>query len=843
MNAVHKSLVYGVWGLALLWGGAGCEEEKSNQAPEFVDLDAQKNGISGEQVTENFQVVDPDGDSVTVTMETAPQGASFVFNTFGRFTWVPLPNDAENGGMSHEVVFVATDGNGGRTEARMVVVVDPSTGNTRFTTSNNRVLDLSRTDTLVAPVTVQADSVINVPFMLRNAPEGMEIKQTGPKSGEIRWSPSRAQIRRGLVWGAVVEAGEEESFAQQDLTVTLIPKSGSECPGETRIEHTPLQDQRAGGNYLVAATISAPKPLEVATLFWRMGGDPNDSGGFEGVKMKQEEGDLWTAAIPNPRVSGDPEDIYYFVVAYTGAEEAENCVGRSPAKGLHSFAAFEVGDESCRKDRFEPNDTTGEATFLSEEAEGVTLADGQIEAYGLALCEDDTDVYALNLEERQGASVLITYSSEQGVMYLKGIGPDGETVITESSNSIRDESSMLLPAAEAGQYFVEVSGKPQGFRMYVSIRDDVDPDCVDNQLEPNEFPNSAPVLPEGTYEGLHTCPGDKDFFGVQVPRGFALHAELLFSHSAGDLDLVLIDREGQRVAQSGSSTDNEEILFNNSSPGSSFILEVRNLNGAALPYDLILSLEESEAEPCDPDFFEPNDTADQAQGFPFEDGLESGSVVMCGDDDFYAFHLVVGQSFSAEISSDDNDANLDLEIQDSGRRVVAESLQTGSSESASWVAEEEGIHFVRVFRSGPSGVPRYNLSIVAAGGSEPQECATLDEGEPNDNSGSAVSYPGDSVDAGLCRGDEDWYAIAPEALDTVLVQMEGVGISGGDFFDEVEMDLIGPDGTTVLESAQVFGDFLDMQHTVATGDLHFVRVRHVGDASAGFLYTLDYITF
>jgi len=403
------------------------------------------------------------------------------------------------------------------------------------------------------------------------------------------------------------------------MTLTLVAKSCGE--GATEVQHTPLEDQRTASDYVIEAQITSPDGSPVrATLFSRLGGDPNDSGGFDGQPMENAGGTTYRAVIRNPAaVEGQPKDVYYFVVATSDADRSLGCLARAPETGLNSFAAFAAGDNSCRRDVFEPNDDTSNAAVLAEDTQGISLAGGQLEAYGLAICAGDRDVYAIDLEQNQGVSVLITFNSDVGNLHLRGFDTDGSTVILESTDMFLNESSILLPAATAGRYFVEVSGDEVGYRMQLSVRENVDPNCIDNQFEPNEFASTAPILPAGTYEGLQTCPGDKDFFGVEVPEGFTLTAQLRFSHADGDLDLFLRDRNERPVATSGSSTDNEEVVFTNpGSLGSGFTLEVRPVNGAVAPYSLVLTLEEEDINNCSPDFFENNDTPEAADQIPIE---------------------------------------------------------------------------------------------------------------------------------------------------------------------------------------------------------------------------------
>jgi hypothetical protein len=837
------------------WVVGGCGEEAGNSPPEFLNVPAEIRAEANEALEVDVAARDPDGDAITLEMKQAPSGASFVVSGFGRFVWTPSATDAAPEGARHDVVFEAQDSKGAKSSFRMVVIVSPSNGEARFTTSNNRVLDLSRSESLVAPVSIQADHLTQVPLTLLDAPSGMTLEQTSAKAGELRWTPNAEQISQKLIWGARLQADTGgEAPTEQSLTVTLVAKNCGE--GATTIVHTPLGDQRDAGDYLVQADISATDSAE-ATLFWRLGGNPNDSGGFEGAPMRLV-GDLWQASIPNPKLQGEAQDIYYFIVAFTPQEREVGCVARSPATGLNSFAAFEPGDGSCRTDAFEPNEDVQAAQELSETTEGVTVAGETWELYGLALCEDDTDVYSVELRERQGVRIILAYTSDVGAMHLRGFGPDGG-VITESDDSIINESSILLPAASDGRYSFEVTGTPQGYRLFLRIVDDVDPSCVDNTLEPNDDADDAPNLPAGEYDNLTICPEDQDYFGVTIPNGSGLVARAFFRHADGDIDLVLRDVDGEIVAQAVSSDDDEELLFANNSGRRNFVLLARGIEvERAVPYRLELEIEEGAVEACDPDFFEPNDDPEQSQLAPIDGGVEGFGASMCGDDDHYAVNVTAGTPIFAQISFDPGVADLDMEILDLHLQRVDSSATQSGSESVEFEAQEDGLHFVRVFRSSARGVPDYELTITVDGSggnnannpnnannnAQVGECADADTNEPNNSENEAVFLDLDVgvQSVGLCQADEDWYVFTASPNQSLLADLFAVPLDGfSDPAEELLFELISDNGSVIAEAAPS-GQFLSLDGTIINSRPHFLRVTHFG-GSEGFLYDIEAIVF
>ncbi len=837
----------GLWCALALVGAfwAACGDEAVNTAPQFIGIEPEYRISVGETLTINVSAKDAEGDNFTLAMESGPPGSDFVVSGFGRFVWTPQAQDGESGGKPFDVVFSAVDAKGARGTFRATILVSPSEGEIRFTTSNSRVLDLTRNDTLVARVSVQREDVTEVNFGLENMPAGMTLTQAGGKSAELRWTPEQDQIASKLIWGATITAAAGDGIkALQNMTLTLVAKNCGE--GATQVQHTPMGDQRGAGDYAIEAQIVTPDGSPArATLFSRLGGDPNDSGGFDGTPMENTGGDTWRAIIRNPgAVAGQPKDIYYFVVAHSDSDRNLGCLARAPAQGLNSFAAFAAGDESCRSDAFEPNDSSGAAAVLTSDTQGVSLASGQLEAYGLAICEGDKDLFAVDLEPNQGASVLITYNSEVGNMHLRGFDKDGQTVLLESTDMFANESSILLPAATAGRYFIEVSGDPQGYRLYLSLREGVDPNCIDNQFEPNEFATSAPVLPPGTYDDLQICPGDKDYFGVTIPPSHTLTARILFRHADGDLDFFLRDRDERPVASSGSSSDNEQVVFHNdgmSGLGSSFTLEVRPVNGAAAPYVLEIELVEQEEGACQPDFFEPNNTADEADDVPIDGGINNSNVSMCSDEDFYAIALQAGDPLSATIRFEHATSDLDMEILGPNRERLAASEGVEDQEQIELTASTAGNHYVHVYRYSPMGDQDYNLTVRVGeegGNNRPTDC----EADTNEENGArALAQPVDeaqTTNVGLCGADTDWFVIFPSANDTVLGTLTIVPLNGGNLAD-VRFELVN-NSDSVLATGQLSGSTSELEFRVPSGGPHFLRITNTG--SSGFIYDLEAIS-
>jgi V8-like Glu-specific endopeptidase len=90
--------------------------------------------------------------------------------------------------------------------------------------------------------------------------------------------------------------------------------------------------------------------------------------------------------------------------------------------------------------------------------------------------------------------------------------------------------------------------------------DDVDPTAPTDPFEPNNsIATASPVeLPLSSGPMLITQ-GDSDYFAIDLDQRSSLTVRVEFFHADGDLDIKLVDQDGQRVALSNGVTDLEEI--------------------------------------------------------------------------------------------------------------------------------------------------------------------------------------------------------------------------------------------------------------------------------------------
>ncbi len=734
--------------LVLGFGATGCPDSaEDNQPPELSPLPSEVRVFVGDTVDLTVTATDPDGDSITISLEKAPPGAEFISpGGLGRFHWSPIISDAAGGGQAHEVVFVASDGNGGTDSTRVTIEVEASDGAPRFVTGGQTVLDLGQTDTLELEIAVKDDDSARVSIELAEAPKGMELRPTGDKSSLLIWTPTDEQIQTKPVWGAILVADDGTSGpVTQELSVILISKSGCDdtagCGCQVpRILHDELPDQRGVEDYHVLATIKDDESeIQRATLFWTRGAS-QDRANYTAVPMTSESGSDWVAPIPNPLLSrGDTQQIFYFVCAQDNDDaDGTACDNLTcePGEASWSFTAYAPGDEGCAEDDDEPNNSAATATFLPE--------DRVIE--GLTICPGDEDWYQLELGEGEAVDLLLSHTQINGDLDLEVYDTDRTTRLDQSATNDNDEL-VTVDTGRPGKYYFRIFGEPNSYDLLYAVRAGGGEVCTD-EFEPDDTIEQATPLEPGTYNDLYICDGETDSFKFELVPGDELTFAIAFSHAEGDLDLNLLDGRGAAIlARSISSTDNEQIVFREIPAAGTYVVQVIGFLEATARYDLTVSIAFEDGE-CRDDANEPNETLRDATALdPFVDA----SASICPDDiDIWAFDLERGQRGRVHILFDGDSADLDLGLFDDEELELDSSAGVSNTESVAWTAEAAMTAYAAVVGY-EDDAGEYTIAL---------ETCENDDSDPNDFLDTAALFDDASLDGRiLCLGETDWYLV------------------------------------------------------------------------------------
>jgi hypothetical protein len=244
------------------------------------------------------------------------------------------------------------------------------------------------------------------------------------------------------------------------------------------------------------------------------------------------------------------------------------------------------------------------------------------------------------------------------------------------------------------------------------------PACQNDAYEPNgslAAVASAAPLPAGSYPGLTMCPGDEDWYPLQID-GDSQVTVSLNGGSATDLDLALLDATGVIVAKSVGLTSVERIATCLSA--GRYYLRVYSYTSGENSYALTWSKVAQSCQVCEDDWWEPDDNAAQARPVNLTAGrYYSDTNAICpGNDDWYAVTLQANQTLYATLAFTQTNAREDLDLRfyraGSGGAVIdlipdcTEIDPTGcsstngqsstSNENFTWTATTAGTYYVVV---------------------------------------------------------------------------------------------------------------------------------------------------
>jgi hypothetical protein len=246
-----------------------------------------------------------------------------------------------------------------------------------------------------------------------------------------------------------------------------------------------------------------------------------------------------------------------------------------------------------------------------------------------------------------------------------------------------------------------------------------------DSMEPNDSSEMAADL--GSAGDLRIpdlsihAPGDEDFFRVATAAAGVLRAEILFSHRAGDLDLVVYNSRRQEVARSTSVDDNEGVAFEVAG-GQAYTIHVYGFDGATnREYELLIN-GPSGGGNLPPDRFEPNDGPEFGRHLG-----AAGSIRECnlsihapGNNDFFYVTAAGSGAMSVEVLFSHSAGDVDLEVYDPSTQTSVESRSVDDNESVSIQAVQGRDYTILVYGFNGATHPEYELVINGpAGGGSP----------------------------------------------------------------------------------------------------------------------------
>lgn len=428
----------------------------------------------------------------------------------------------------------------------------------------------------------------------------------------------------------------------------------------------------------------------------------------------------------------------------------------------------------CADDRYEPNDTIEAPLPL------------RVQDHELVLCPGNADWFALPLTPLQALRVELEHAPGATLEVL--VQPEGGRTLG-SARSAEGHAELVVEAAQAGTHLVQVAGD-NAERLPYSLRLFIELVCSDDALEPNDEAFEAPAPPAEGAQALTLCPGNEDWYALQVQEADLLQVRIS-SPGEEPLEATLLNATGDAVLAEASWDGEAGVatLLHVAEATAGVRLRLRS----ALERGYTLQVTLNPAQECPADALERNDSWAEARALP---GGSYGDLVVCrGDEDWYSPELLLWGSLEVFVESPQVDAvSLSLvDVADEEVRVLAD-------------AEPEGDGLVLRYRyQEPAAVPVLRASVAQGRSveyglrvhiSDPPECVD-DLFEDNDEPGVVVWPPDEEMELSVCVDDPDWFFVHLRPGDRLRLDLSWEAPEA-----TVALDLLDATGQEVLLSAE-----------------------------------------
>jgi hypothetical protein len=228
--------------------------------------------------------------------------------------------------------------------------------------------------------------------------------------------------------------------------------------------------------------------------------------------------------------------------------------------------------------------------------------------------------------------------------------------------------------------------------------------CTDDANEDHDDQANALALSPGLLAAQTVCDGDEDWYSIAVPAGQMLTIDLTFLDEEGDIDLEILDANGDLLDDSVSGSDDESAATEAVEVATDVFVRVWLYGDGGQfggnEYDIEATVDVPPT--CAVDAFEPNQTLADAE--PLTAGSQAGlSVCEADEDDWFAIDLVTGQELTVDLGFVDDEGDIDLKLFDAAETQLQLSTSTDDNESITHTATFDGAHYVRVYLYADAG--------------------------------------------------------------------------------------------------------------------------------------------
>ncbi|ATH06846.1 hypothetical protein BIY24_02495 [Halobacteriovorax marinus] len=233
------------------------------------------------------------------------------------------------------------------------------------------------------------------------------------------------------------------------------------------------------------------------------------------------------------------------------------------------FPSLLGGGTPSSGDQTEDNNTLSKAFSLKGSSE--TLSGLSVES------SDDLDYYSLKAARGAQVSVSVKFSHSKGDLDVYLVNSSGGVVKKVESSSDNEEFSYVSTGEKV--YFVVFGykGAVNTYKMHVT---------VSSQNVENDSFETAKALDTNHSEDYSLSKNENDFFSFEVSRTSSVSVKIEFTHSRGDLDMKIFDKNKKVVASSLSTKNVEEVT--KSLAKGKYYVQVYGYKGAANDYSLTI---------------------------------------------------------------------------------------------------------------------------------------------------------------------------------------------------------------------------------------------------------------
>ena len=251
------------------------------------------------------------------------------------------------------------------------------------------------------------------------------------------------------------------------------------------------------------------------------------------------------------------ESISQFYVANAGTYYIKTVLAAdssSTGTGISYQLNLSISQASvCIDDNYEDNDSWNNTTNITQ-ANDTLITD-------LKICPADEDWFRFDLLEHEQLTIIVDFDHNNGDLDISL--KDLNNNVLATSDTIEDQEKIVYLPESTGTYKLQVklfseNDDQLGNTYSLQTQTEMVNPCGEDEFDPNESLSTAQDILEKTYE-LISC--DADWFRIEATEGKEINVSLSFSHISGDLDLTLYDRDGDSIASSATSNDNESLSY------------------------------------------------------------------------------------------------------------------------------------------------------------------------------------------------------------------------------------------------------------------------------------------